>query len=47
MNLKKVWYNMKKTCKSPKFNNKQDLPYETFLMGHEKTYGDSINLDIR
>ncbi len=37
----------KKKCESPKFKNKQDLPYGTFLMGHEKTYGNLINLDIR
>jgi hypothetical protein len=47
MNLKKIRYNMKKKCESPKFNNKQDLPYGTFLMGHEKTYRDLINSDIR
>ncbi len=35
-----------KKCKSPKFYNKQDLPY-TFLVGHEKTYRNLINLDIR
>ncbi len=34
-------------CESPKFYNKQDLPYGTFLVGHEKTYGNSINSDIR
>jgi hypothetical protein len=37
----------KKKCKSPNFLNKQDLPYGTFLMGHQKTYGNLINLDIR
>jgi hypothetical protein len=37
----------KKKCKSPKFYNKQDLSYGTFLVGHEKTYRSSINLDIR
>jgi hypothetical protein len=36
-----------KKCKSPKFYNKQDLPYGTFLMGHEKTHGNLENLDIR
>jgi hypothetical protein len=36
-----------KKCESPKFYNKQDLPYGTFLVGHEKMYGSSINLDIR
>ncbi len=36
-----------KKVKSPKFYNKQDLPYGTFLVGHEKTYGNLINLDIR
>ncbi len=38
MNLKRVQYNTKKKCKSPKIYNKQDLPYGTFLVGHEKTY---------
>jgi hypothetical protein len=47
MNLKKIRYNTKKICESPKFLNKQDLPYGTFFMGHEKTYGNLINLDIR
>ncbi len=37
----------KKKCKSPKFYNKQDLPYRTFLVGHEKMYGNSTNSDIR
>ncbi len=37
----------KKKCKSPKFCNKQDLPYGTFLVGHDKTYRNAINLDIR
>jgi hypothetical protein len=37
----------KKKFKSPKFYNKQDLPYGTFLVGNEKTYGNLINLDIR
>jgi hypothetical protein len=36
----------KKKCESPKFYNKQDLPYGTFLIGHEKTYRNAINLDI-
>ncbi len=38
-----------KKCESPKFYNKQDLPYGygTFLVGHEKTYRNAINLDIR
>ena len=36
-----------KKCKSPKFYNEQDLPYGTFLMGHEKTYGNLINSDMR
>jgi hypothetical protein len=47
MNLKRIQYNMKKKCESPKFYSKQDLPYGTFLVGHEKTYGNSINSDIR
>jgi hypothetical protein len=46
MNLKRIQYNTKKS-KSPKFYNKQDLPYGTFLVGHEKTYGNLINSDIR
>jgi hypothetical protein len=41
-----VQYEEKK-CRSPKFYIKQDLPYGTFLMGHEKMYRNSINLDIR
>jgi hypothetical protein len=36
-----------KKRESPKFYNKQDLPYGTFLMGHEKMNGNLINLDIR
>ncbi len=36
-----------KKCESPKFYNKHDLPYGTFLVEHEKTYGNLINLDIR
>jgi hypothetical protein len=36
-----------KKRESPKFYIKQDLPYGTFLMGHEKTYRNLINLDIR
>jgi hypothetical protein len=47
MNLTKISYNKKKKEKNPKFYNEQDLPYGTFLMGHEKMYGNSINLDIR
>jgi hypothetical protein len=47
MNLKKIRYNTKKKCESPKFYNEQDLPYGTFLMGHEKTYGNLIKSDIR
>ena len=47
MNLKRIQYNMKKIHESPKFYNKQDLPYGIFLVGHEKTYGNLINLDIR
>jgi hypothetical protein len=46
MNLKRIQYNTKKKCISPKFNIIQDLPYGTFLVGHEKTYGNSINSDI-
>jgi hypothetical protein len=46
MNLKRVQYNTKKKCERPKFYNKQDLPYGTFLVGHEKTYRNSIKLDI-
>jgi hypothetical protein len=47
MNLKGIQYNTKNKCESPKSYNKQDLPYGTFLAGHEKTYRNSINLDIR
>jgi hypothetical protein len=47
MNSKRVQYNTIQKCESPKFLNKQDLPYGTFLVGNEKTYGNSINLDIR
>jgi hypothetical protein len=47
MNLKRMQYNTKKKCESPKFYNKQDLPYGTFFVGHEKMYGSSINLDMR
>jgi hypothetical protein len=36
-----------KKCESPKFHNKQDLPYGTFLVGHEKTFRNAINSDIR
>jgi hypothetical protein len=36
-----------KKCESPKFYNKQDLPYGTFLVGHEKMYRNLMNLDIR
>ncbi len=36
-----------KKFKSPKFHNKQDLPYGTFLVGHDKTFRNAINLDIR
>jgi hypothetical protein len=36
-----------KKCESPKFHNEQDLPYETFLVGHEKTFRYTINSDIR
>ncbi len=36
-----------KKRESPKLYNKQELPCGTFLMGHEKAYGKSINLDIR
>jgi hypothetical protein len=35
-----------KKCESPKLYNKH-LPYGTFLMGHEKTYGNLIHSDIR
>jgi hypothetical protein len=45
MYLKRIWYHTKK-CKSPKFHNKQDLPYGTFV-GHEKTFRNAINSDIR
>jgi hypothetical protein len=45
MNLKRIRYHTKK-CESPKFYNKQDLPYGTFLEGHEKTYRNAINSDI-
>ncbi len=37
----------KKKYESPKFYNKQDLPYGTFLVGHEKMYRNWINLDTR
>ncbi len=47
MNLKRIQYNTKKKSESPKFLNKQDLPYGTFLVGHKKMYGNLINLDIR
>ncbi len=47
MSLKRIQYNTKKKIKSPKFYNKQDLPYGTFLAWHEKTYRNLINLDIR
>ncbi len=33
-----------KNCESPKFHKKQDLPYGTFLLGHEKTFRNAINL---
>jgi hypothetical protein len=46
MYLKRIRYHAKK-CESPKFNNKQYLPYGTFLVGHEKTFRNAINLDIR
>ncbi len=36
-----------KKCKSPKFHNKQDLPYGTFLVGHEEMFRNAINSDIR
>jgi hypothetical protein len=36
-----------KKRESPNHYNKQDLPYGTFLMGHEKMYRNLINLDIR
>jgi hypothetical protein len=42
MYLKRIWYHTKKKCKSPKFHNKQDLPYGTFLVGHEKTFRNAI-----
>jgi hypothetical protein len=37
----------KKKSISPEFYNKQDLPHGTFLVGHEKTFRNAINLDIR
>jgi hypothetical protein len=36
-----------KKCESPKFHNIQDLPYGTFLVGHEKMFRNVINSDIR
>ncbi len=45
--LEKNMVQYKKKCESPKFYNKQDLPHGTFLIGHEKMYGNLINLDIR
>jgi hypothetical protein len=46
MYLKRIRYHKKK-CESPKYYNKQDLPYGTLLVGHEKMYRNAINLDIR
>jgi hypothetical protein len=36
-----------KKMRSPKFHNKQDLPYGTFLVGHEKTFRNAIDSDTR
>jgi hypothetical protein len=49
MNLKKIRYNMKKNAKVPNFiiNKTCHMGHFTFLMGHEKTYRNLINLDIR